>query len=102
MSPRVLLPSAICAALTAVALLLDLGPVVAAVLVLLLIVSPLVTAWFANRDDDALTYLAAGIPAAATIAVVGGVINEIRSDDYTTGIVFIVTVLVGLAFTLPP
>jgi hypothetical protein len=99
---RAAVPAVLCAALTVAALTIDLSPAVAFLFVLVLIVSPAVTAWFATRGRDALTYLAAGMVAAASIAVVGGIVNEARSDDYTAGIVFMGTLLVGLMFTLPP
>lgn len=99
---RAAVPAVVCAALTFAVLTIDLSPIVAALFVLVLIVSPALTAWLATRGSDALTYLAAGMVAAAAIALVGGVVNETRSDDYTVGIVFIGTLLVGLMFTLPP
>ncbi len=68
----------------------------------MLVVSPAITAWVTTRGSDALTYLGAGMVAATAIAVVGGIVNEVRSDDYTVGIVFLGTLLVGLMFTLPP
>jgi hypothetical protein len=39
--------------------------------------------------------------AAGAVAIVGGIVNEVRSDDYTVGIVFLGTLAVGLMFTLP-
>jgi hypothetical protein len=98
---RAAVPAVICAALTVAALTIDLSPALAALFVLVLVVSPAITAWFATRGRDALTYLGAGMIAAGSIAVVGAIVNEARSDDYTVGIVFIGTLLVGLMFTLP-
>jgi hypothetical protein len=98
---RRVVPAVLCAALTVAALTIDLTPALAALFILVLVVSPAVTAWLATRGSDALTYLGAGMAAAGAVAVVGGIVNETRSDDYTLGIVFLGTLLVGLLFTLP-
>jgi hypothetical protein len=99
---RRLVPTLFCAGLTVSALLVDLGTTLTVVLVLALILSPALAAWVATRGGDTMTYLATGMLAAGAIAVLGGVINEVRSDDYSVGIVFLGTLLVGLMFTLPP
>lgn len=98
---RRVLPAVLCAGLTVAALTIDLSPAIAALFILVLIVSPAVTAWVATRGTDALTYLGAGMLAAGAVAIVGGIVNEVRSDDYTAGIVFLGTLAVGLMFTLP-
>src|SRR5688572_27878588 len=98
---RRVVPAVLCATLTVAAITIELIPALAALFILLLVVSPAVTAWLATRGSDALTYLAAGMAAAGAVAVVGGIVNETRSDDYTLGIVFLGTLLVGLLFTLP-
>lgn len=98
---RAFVPAVLCAALTVAALTIDLSPILTALLILVLVASPAATAWCATRGSDALTYLGAGMVAAAAIAVVGGIVNETRSDDYTLGVVFLGTLLVGLLFTLP-
>lgn len=99
---RAVVPALLCAVLTVLALTADLSAGVTILLVLALIASPAAIAWLATRGSDALTYLGAGMAGAAAIAVVGGLVNEVRSDDYRVGIVFLGTVFVGLAFTLPP
>lgn len=102
MSPRQFVPAAVCAVLTLVALLVPLPPAVTALLVLALVLGPAVTAFFASRGLDALGYVATGMVAALAVALIGGVVNEVRNDDYQTGIIFVGTLLVGLIFTLPP
>lgn len=99
---RAVVPALLCAVLTVLALTADLSAGVTILLVLALIASPAAIAWLATRGSDALTYLGAGMAGATAIAVVGGLVNEVRSDDYRVGIVFLGTVFVGLAFTLPP
>ena len=99
---RVLAPAAVCAGLTLLALTADLGPLITAALVVVLIFSPAVTAWPATRGRDPLTYVAAGVLAGAAVALVGAVSNESADSDYPLGVVFAGTLIVGLMFTLPP
>ena len=102
MSPRLLIPAAICAALTFVAVTIDLPRPITALLILALVLGPAVSAWFATRGLDTLTFVAAGMLAAGAVALVGAIDNELGNDDYQIGIVFIGTLIVGLFFTLPP
>ncbi len=102
MSPRLLVPAALCAVVTLVAVTVSMPTPVTALLILTLIVGPAVTAWVATRRLDAMSFVVAGMLAAAAIALVGAIDNELGNDDYPLGAVFIGTLLVGLFFTLPP
>ncbi|MEZ4554137.1 MAG: hypothetical protein AB7L91_09765 [Dehalococcoidia bacterium] len=102
MSARLLIPAAICAALTALAVTISMPAPLTALLILALVVGPAVTAWFASRGLDAMSFVAAGMLAAAAVALVGAIDNEVGNDDYQVGLVFVGTLFVGLLFTLPP
>lgn len=102
MSPRLLVPAAICAAVTLVAVTVGMPRPVTAFLILALVLGPAVTAWTATRGLDVMSFVVAGMLAAAAIALVGAVDNEAGNDDYPFGILFLGTFFVGLFFTLPP